>query len=466
MEKVKIDLVPFLARALGFCSIVYGDIDKLYSSDQPRFFNAAKSHELYNNKFFRENSAEVEIYSLKALGIIIIAKDDDIVSSALVAMCKKGYKRIYKVAKNCSPNIKNLSQIYKSKPPSGDKTCSDIAAYMFFCVILDKKIQDSTGILSMWAGYFNNKNTALSLIKDKALAKKLYTKIIKKYGKIRCFADITLHNIRKVKFAYFYDLCGELDIMPSTVYEDIKFTEQDIIDIVGLYITVFNDNDIDNIYQHLASAIMFRSLNKLYNTAKGTIRNNLESAATFESEKKQVALLRKRSEVALFDSQKQAAALEKQVALLKKEKADLQKQLEKKEKQLVAANEKQVALFNKMAEQKSDIERDNSLISSLLDNEYIEQAEIDTSKNIVIVGGAPTWQAKIKTAYPSIKFIDNVNFDETIIKNADIICIFYGYLSHSLYYKVINVARKNNIDTKYIKSNNTKLVSIEIGDKL
>lgn len=60
----------------------------------------------------------------------------------------------------------------------------------------------------------------------------------------------------------------------------------------------------------------------------------------------------------------------------------------------------------------------------------------------------------------------NENFDSDILNNIDFIFFYTNYLSHKLYYKVINIAREQNINVGYIKNTNDTRVINTIKNKI
>jgi hypothetical protein len=63
---------------------------------------------------------------------------------------------------------------------------------------------------------------------------------------------------------------------------------------------------------------------------------------------------------------------------------------------------------------------------------------------------------------PNFSFINSENFDIKVLDNIDIVFFFPNFLSHALYYKVINEVRKRNIKVGYISKLNKELALEEI----
>ena len=119
--------------------------------------------------------------------------------------------------------------------------------------------------------------------------------------------------------------------------------------------------------------------------------------------------------------------------------------------------------FNKLEKEYQDIKSElNSAIelNSLKDNTNVlmdlsitdgtsitptdnEISELTKNKSIIIIAGHDIWQGKIKALFPNFLFVSmqNLNFDTTLLKNADLIILNTLYCSHSLFYRI-----KNNIN--------------------
>lgn len=96
------------------------------------------------------------------------------------------------------------------------------------------------------------------------------------------------------------------------------------------------------------------------------------------------------------------------------------------------------------------------------------------SKKILIMGGHANWQNRIKEVYPKLTYMDsdNVNFDVTILKNADYIFFNTLHCSHTIYFKVkdnLNAGRdKQEGKDKliYINNNNVDVFTDILMEKI
>lgn len=89
------------------------------------------------------------------------------------------------------------------------------------------------------------------------------------------------------------------------------------------------------------------------------------------------------------------------------------------------------------------------------------------SVRIVILGGHEKWQTRMKEHLSEAIFIhaDMINFDLSVIDDAQAIFIYANHLSHAIYYKLINYARGNK-KIFYLSSQNEKFVLKEIQNSL
>lgn len=82
-------------------------------------------------------------------------------------------------------------------------------------------------------------------------------------------------------------------------------------------------------------------------------------------------------------------------------------------------------------------------------------------KKIVLIGGQQKWHNLFKPYIPNGIFIewDRVNYDEnSVFNNADLIVINTKMLTHSAYYKAINVAKRMHVPWVLISNTNTQIV--------
>ena len=126
------------------------------------------------------------------------------------------------------------------------------------------------------------------------------------------------------------------------------------------------------------------------------------------------------------------------------------------------------------AEKTQELNRLREFVFAMQQGEDIAQEEVSLGelikdKSIYIFGGHINWRNKLKGNYPSLNILDghNVSFDEQQLLNADIVLLNTSNMSHALYYKVIDVLRKNKIRFEYLgKYINQNLLEQEIAEIL
>lgn len=140
----------------------------------------------------------------------------------------------------------------------------------------------------------------------------------------------------------------------------------------------------------------------------------------------------------------------------------LKKQLKAKDKQIEILQENQSELY-KLRELLFNLQTN--------ENDDIEVTSVDLSKtikgkSIVIVGGHIKLVERLKSKYPSMKFMGNDRaINEDIISNADYVFIFYNFFNHSDYRKVMS-AIGNKTQWDYLNTTNLERVENFIYEKI
>ena len=154
---------------------------------------------------------------------------------------------------------------------------------------------------------------------------------------------------------------------------------------------------------------------------------------------------------------KKILELEKEIKKLKKQNVLLENTLSKNENN----NKEVVALREYIYKEEKEIieEKEISLDNIIMD---IKQYKI------AIFGGRQSTINKMKKILPEYRYIgvDNINFDIKFIENLDYIVICTNYISHAMYYKVINYIRDTDIKLIYINDVNIENVVKRIKDCL
>lgn len=100
------------------------------------------------------------------------------------------------------------------------------------------------------------------------------------------------------------------------------------------------------------------------------------------------------------------------------------------------------------------------------DTPSIDLNDITIQEKLCFVGGSSTWRKKIKMAFPKIHVINTTNFDESIIRNSEILVVNTNFVSHSETGKATSVAFRNGTKVIYTTKNNIKNLEIDIAKNL
>ncbi|WP_300749662.1 hypothetical protein [uncultured Oscillibacter sp.] len=145
--------------------------------------------------------------------------------------------------------------------------------------------------------------------------------------------------------------------------------------------------------------------------------------------------------------------------------AELTRQLKESRKALHEAEQGMRRLQERICALEIDTLRDRSELSQLRETLFTLRAkenppeeapgtEIEfpwqTKRRIVGFGGHDTWRKAIRPMLPDIRFFDREMLpDINAVKGADAVWIQPNALSHPFYYRVIDMARKENIPIRY-----------------
>lgn len=90
----------------------------------------------------------------------------------------------------------------------------------------------------------------------------------------------------------------------------------------------------------------------------------------------------------------------------------------------------------------------------------IEKIALINNSKVTVIGGTDSWVKNLKEVLNDVKFIkdESKNIDISFIKNMDFLFINVKNLSHSFYYKIINVVRKCDITLFYVNESNKEIV--------
>jgi hypothetical protein len=89
-----------------------------------------------------------------------------------------------------------------------------------------------------------------------------------------------------------------------------------------------------------------------------------------------------------------------------------------------------------------------------VDKKGVDEMKRELAKRkIIIVGGHTNWVAKLKKDFPGWKFVNHEvsgAIDASVVENADYVYFFSDTLSHTTYYRYVNVAREKKVGYGYV----------------
>ena len=469
-EEMLIIPIEMLARAIGRNKKIYSYIDDMYKKNQYNYYkNVCENEvmfELYNSKFFEELNFETQIYSKKVFCILCYEyslEETNYVQNIII----KGWRYIYNFIKNkdniCLSDV-ITNYIYHNKRWTVNEL-GDISiityiistlynktviknekSYRYLYELVEQCKSKKNGIRTQ-ANYFSGKINWNSI--DKII--ELIFSNIGTITDVESFFYETTDESEKrlLKMSALFET-ENLEL--TEIFENRKILKQDIRDIIGSYFIVNSENkhmvkiqdvmiedvDISEVTKFLINNLYLKLLMNEYNSVKHYYFDNVKKSITEIDDMLNNINKKYESEIKI-KNEKYSILLAEYNKILKENK-NLKKSLEEVEENKEEIVELREFIFN--------LDNEEECV------ELVIEDKIDNIKAIV-VGGSPKWQLKLKERYNSWHYlsVENLNFDEDIVKNAEVVIIYVNYLSHALYYKVINIVRKYNLKVKYIKSN-------------
>jgi len=472
----QVNILPFLIEALSIKKSIRKDIDALYELDKYRFYKKAKESDWYNNLIVKEGDIYREVYAKKALGIILCAVDDIDLSQKFLQIIKRGWPRAFSyVEKQDNIDVEKYIVSIASEIDNMhiDIFNSELTVLYFLAINFDKKFVINEGLEVLEKNLLQREKHYLGLepssysfdkLSDDTkrhaadLKKQIYSKIgeISTYGKM--FSSKVDVVKREIDFMSFLFDSEELS-MDALFFEN-DISKKDVIEILALYYNVFKDMDVESATKHLVSGTIIKCLLKAYKQVKMYFFGHNQETMFLDMERRDEEIEKLKSENNM---------LKNKVSELSQTIADYKKSLENKYLQ-------ETKMLNKTIEDlKMQLDEEHQKDSELnalrefmfsLDTKKVysnSAKEVDLSSvKGLIVGGQETWQKELKKSLPNFSFVNSENFDIKVLDNVDIVFFFPNFLSHALYYKVINEVRKRNIKVGYISKLNKELALEEI----
>ena len=227
--------------------------------------------------------------------------------------------------------------------------------------------------------------------------------------------------------------------IPMRAYENYKLTKNDVADMIDIANAMGMPY---NLNRYLTYSYIIKSLARYAAECKDSYLDLALSpeASPNKTIKKQLA-----------KADAETAELNKRIVDKQELLNDLQQKFDRQQKALIQAQE-----------EKARLEEYTALLEQQLEAAGMEHQEAEKivptpnlgGKRVVVIGGHDNWQQKVKEQFPAFTYIntDDLGFDVTLTRNADIIIFNFIHCSHGLFYRLRENCDKDKII--YIASNN------------
>lgn len=112
-----------------------------------------------------------------------------------------------------------------------------------------------------------------------------------------------------------------------------------------------------------------------------------------------------------------------------------------------------------------NLRNDNEEAESTPEEEQIE-LPYETAGKVVVFGGHDNWLKKIKPMLPNVRFIsENASYLEGTVKNATEIWIQINNISHSMYNRIMSIAKLHKAPIRYFKSTSSERCAKQLANE-
>lgn len=459
------------------------DVDKIYNRNKVRYYDAVENSTCKDYIIMMQGTLEQEIYSRRALGILLEAEFDSVIRSKIIKLLRKYYPIVYdSVKKHDKEKLKN-KYIKMDMVTRNLEAKFDAAIYLYFTVYFSSEEVDQGFIISILNDIEDfefrnlmNQNIENELKEYKDEIQEVKALIKKNYGKVSNYKDILKHNNKYIRNLgeYLEDLLTSNKFNINHIFCNSEFINID--KIILSYVRTEKDNkNLELIIQNVINGMFMQSLINEYKNARtiyfqksGEVLyhelNSLEEKFNYlEKENKNL-------EVKVENLNKEKLLYDKKLI------NELNNQNRVHQQEMKVMEDKIKVLENKLNEEKKlrlEIESLREYELSLNNNYDKECLDINldeyiAGKKIIIIGGDKEWRRKFRINYPQIRTLNgfNENFDLGILTNCDYIFFYTKYMNHSTFHKAMNFIKLNKCKFGYIGKTNMELVEQEIIDQI
>ena len=471
--KQNINLSLFFAEALATNKKAYKAIDKLFYKNIDKYLKIMKLNKNWEeHKITSEGSLEQDYYFKKILSIL---EDEESFNEVLEIA-----KNTYKIAYNYLNSKKRLvlsefvMNLYKKQNLTDDEFNGNLTVIIILAINYDYEIDTEDevynrflfGLSERLYRYEIPKRIEFEILDKeyKAFVNKVFLNLRGNYLKsIEVMPHLVPFDIVKSKYKRelndldkcivpFEYVCDLEDISLISITDSVKISEKDIKNIITIFLN-FNraenaeDVNYKELYKFVVNCINFIALTREYKNSKKFFFKNINEELTANLEEKNNKLNSLESNnLALKE---ELEKLKKENELLNKQNNNLKNELNSLKKSKIELVELRNAIFNK----------------ENLELEEVQEVDLNKIKGIVF-GGHPNWISKMQKEINWIFIsIDAINFDTKLLNDVDYVFVNTNYVSHAMYYKIIENLNESN-KLRYINSVNVDICLKEIKNNI
>jgi len=472
----QINILPYLIEAFGHNRRIYPDIDRLYETRKYEFYQLATSSEWYNHQIVAEGDIYHEEYAKKALGIIlyIVETQDREIQDKFYDIIRKGWTRAYMYVRNhdvvsFEKYFSNMSHI------KNDDDANTESAVLYFLAQNAGKTIEHNEHLKLWEDVtimrlehykldhplrYNYETIEPDVLKH---IKSLKDRVYGKYGVLNSYDalfDTRMHEDMRNNRDQLSLLCDTEFVSISSLFNNVKITERDVEEVLGLYFMHHKNKNAEAAGNFLVAGLMLKGLLKAYRQVKEHFFANNRETMLLEMRRQDDKIEQLTGDNVVL--KRKAESLESQVKSIRDE---VEEQYTTQVRGLEARVRELEIELAREKQKDGELNALREFIFSLNTEAEpgVAEKEFDfTGVRGVIFGGHERWRKRMKELLPGFVFISSESFDVRLLDDADVVLFFVGYMGHKLYDKAIAEARKHGLKVGYISSINDRLALGEI----
>lgn len=465
------NILPLISQAIGVKVDFRHEIDMLFLEHRERLAGISLRHPIFNNRFFREQDLETEIYSRKVAALFNIAGDPEYerapeLMDALNDICKRAYRNIWRyVSSNRVLSGEGIERVI------GLVTDNNVTAFGVLCYL--GQINKNTFPISdpRFLKAYNRFITFLKASDVKPLRDTESDAIVDRMANdLMATLDDEFYGGYPPTFADWQQepeygknevlehLLINRDFSVDTLH-NVRFSRADMVEAVRMYIrysgilnhTIEDVTDLaDNFLKWYVSVLPTLGYVKLYEQARAVALSYVDKFAEHADVEATRSRLKKTAE-----------------RLEVEERAGDEKQRQLNDLQL--ENDKLRVMISDLQGKLGDAEQEIALLTDIAQQsatvpETLPDKDISGLK-ILVAGGHPTWQQKVAETFPNVTVVSD-NFDPALVDSCDIVAFNWLYAGHQTFYKLINRARTSGKRIVYISNNNLTKFAQLIGNSI